>query len=297
VADAAAAFDFAGLARRLADHAGIAARDVHGEDAASNVAAIAQAAPPTANRSLRLRDSADVPGCATSLYAPAVQRKLRPAPRGPRPAWFAADHPVALSPALRLARLPGGYLAQLAQAPLVLTADRIVLRDYSSRYAPLLHHVETDLGALLDAAEHVAGPLFVAGDDVWPVNFSRWTLDALPRLAALRQLGGRDDVRMAVPAGPPYLRESLRLCGFDESRLVEVGPMRAVRADELLATNDRPSPPHPTFRAAPWALSWLRGTIGEGVVRAAPLRPGEGSRLYISRRATARAAMSPTRPR
>ncbi len=270
------AFDLGKLAQALVRRAGDPTADVWGDGAAQAIARAARQFGPLGNAWLRLGHAAEVPGVSVELFAGQCHRRQRPiAHAARRPPWFDGDSACVETPALRLASVPDGWLLQLGQGPVVVAADgATVLAAFSSRYAPLVHHVEYDLRPTLDRAPRVTGALCVLGSDVWPPNHAHWLLDTLPRLATL---AGRDGFSVAVPSPLADLqRETLALCGIGPERIVELGPLAAVRADVLLATDDLAAPPHPAFKGAPWALRYLRRTIGAG---AAPGR----RRLYLSR--------------
>lgn len=279
--------DLAALATDVVKLAGRGGADVH-SDGATLAAAAAELGPRT-NTGLRLTRAAELPGVTTSLHAAKCFRTLTPvAHPGAMPAWFSQYSHHAVTDDLRLARIPGGHLLHLAHAPVLLApvplgaAADAVLQDFSGRYAPLVHHVERDLSAILRDARHVPGCVFVLGDEIQPVNYCHWTIDALPRLDAIARLREEREVTVVVPPlTAAFQRETLHLCGFDDAHIIELGPMLALRADELLATSDLPAPPHPAFKASPWALRFLRRHLDAG--KRAPAQRGDGRRLYVSR--------------
>ncbi len=106
---------------------------------------------------------------------------------------------------------------------------------------------------------------------------AHWLLDAIPRLAALGSLA---DIGVAVPPlTAPWQRAALHLCGIADDRIIEVGISQAIRDETLVVTDDRRDPPHPAFAAAPWALRFLRRTLGRNAVGRAT-----AGGLYVSRR-------------
>jgi hypothetical protein len=253
-------FDLAGLAQALATVAGHDPGGMWGETAWQSIAAAAEAVPGRYNRGFRLGLSGQVPGVTATLFAAASQRRLPPLPpdEGRCPPWLRGG--VAATPGLRLVRVDRGWLLHLGHVPLIVAGDgRTVLRDCSSRYAPLLHHIDRDLRGAMHTAREVPGALFVLHDDVWPPNFAHWILDTLPRLAVIDQIAPERDAFIAIPPlTAAWQRTALHLAGIEDGRIVEVGIGQAVQARTVLATDDRPSPPHPAFRAAPWALRFLR---------------------------------------
>ena len=273
----AATIDLGTLAVALADATGMPSADAHrGGDALAEAAALIG---PRTNRAISWRTAANL-GLPAELSAATCRRKLPP-PRHPggMPSWFHAESHCAVTDAVRLVRICDGYLLHLAETPVVLTAPAdMVVRDVSGRYAPLINHVEIDPTPILRAARRVRGAVFVLGDEIVPVNYCHWLLDALPRLHALRRLGPRHDVSVAVlPLTAGFQRETLHLCGFDDAQIIELGPMQALQADELLATSDLPDPPHPAFKASAWAVRFLRDRLGGAAVTRGRRR------LYVSR--------------
>jgi hypothetical protein len=272
--------DMPGLLGGLAAQAGLADAAVRGPGVAATLAAIGERLGTLFNRDIGFRDGEEPLGPA-SLVAVASERRLRP-PRhlSDVPEGFGPATHEALSPAVRLLSVPDGYLVPFGNAPVVLSGNgREVLRRYSSRYAPMLHLLDIDLGRLRDAAIEVGGPLLVLGDDVRPSNYCHWLVDWLPRLALLDGRVDRAALHVAVPPiDAPYQRELLARCGIDAARIVELMPMRAVRARTQFVTSDLPAPPPPAFKAAPWALRFLRRTLAPPPAAATGPR-----RLYVSR--------------
>ena len=184
---------------------------------------------------------------------------------------------VALLPPFATLEVPGGYVAQVGRAPVVLlpTGD-LVVADFSSGYARLLHAYDLDLPRVLAEARRIDGTALVLCDDVWPPNYSHWLLDELPRLAFL---GARRDVSVVVSAPlARYGRETLLRCGFAPEQIVPLPDFAAVRADQLLVSRDVREMPHPVLKGAPWALDFLRSRLGPGGAA-----PTAGRKLYVSR--------------
>jgi hypothetical protein len=279
----ASAPDFSALLLGLAGELGITRPHAWGDGVGETLRLIGLRLPPRENLSFTLTDSRRT-GERRSV-APAAMRRLAPwICRDAPAAWFPEGGTVAAAPELHVVRLPGGYVAQIGPAPIVVAGDaRTVVQDAGSRYAPLLHYARFDLAAVLAGAREVVGPVFLLGDDVWPPNYSHWLLDTLPRLAALAMSGwGAGAVLATSRLLAPYQRETLRLCGWDESRIVQLAPMQALQAEVLLASTDQPQPPHPLFKAAPWAARWLRQHLAPPAGGRAD--PVGGRRFYMSRR-------------
>jgi capsular polysaccharide biosynthesis protein len=275
--------DFAALTLRLAAEAGVAEAEGWGNGVVGTLAEVTRRLKPRANAWLRMADAGDAPG---ELIAPPVRARLAPAQhRAGLPPSFAAEDGIAACPEWRLHRVPDGIVLRLRHEPVVIGGDgRTLRRDLSNRYGPLAQFLPVDLRKPLKAATRIDAPLFVLGDDIWPANYCHWLLDWLPRLAALRRVADAASVRIAVGTlEQPYQRETLRLCGIDDARVVELAPWQAVRARAVLATSDIPAPPHPAFKGAAWALRFLRTHLGADAVRAQPYAAGEGARLFVSR--------------
>ena len=277
-----ASIDLPETAKALVTEAGEPGAEVHGSGAA--LARAAGRLRPRSNLAIHLGTSAQLPGVTSALFVPRARHTHPPLLHpGRMPAWFSRESHIAVTDDVRLVRIPGGHLLHLEQAPVLLTggADTVV-KDVSGRYAPLVNYVAADLGAILRAARPVPGTVFVLGDEITPLNYCHWLIDALPRLAVLRAFAGAAPVTVAVtPLTAAFQRETLHLCGFDDAHIVELGPMQALRAEHLLATSDLPAPPHPAFKAAPWALRFLREHVG-GLPGSRTARP-DGRRLYLSR--------------
>jgi capsular polysaccharide biosynthesis protein len=275
--------DFAALTLRLAAESGVA--DAAGWDngVVPTLAEVARRLKPRANAWLTLADAEA--GSGTPIAAPTRSRLVPALHRAGLPPSSSDDDTIEACPAWWLHRVPDGIVLRLRHQPVVIGGGgRVLRRDLSNRYAPLVHYVPLDVRKPLKAAARIDAPLFVLGDDIWPANYCHWLLDWLPRLAALRRVADAADIRVAVGTlEQPFQRETLRLCGFDDARIVELAPWQAVRAPVVLATSDIPAPPHPAFNGAAWALRFLRTHIGGEAMRARPHAAGAGARLFVSR--------------
>jgi capsular polysaccharide biosynthesis protein len=192
---------------------------------------------------------------------------------------------VAHTPDFRVLNVPGGYVCHFPDSPIVLSAQGdTVLRDYSSRFAGLVHFLDADLRQIVADAYHVNGTVVVLADDVRPLNFCHWIVDWLPRLAFLGERAHRDDTYVVVPPlNAHYQWETLRLCGFPPPRVIQLGNFQAVRARQLLVPSDLHDIPHPGHKAAPWLLNYLRATLGFGAFMAGLNGPQRRGKVYISR--------------
>jgi capsular polysaccharide biosynthesis protein len=266
----------------LAVAAGFGAVDPWADTAGHVATAIAEILPAETNRGVALRAAATLRDDARRLVFPGRARDLRPPVHYHRvPPGFTHASREALSPDVNLLDLADGVFCHLADMPLALTADATVaLKDFSSRYAPLLHYYDVDLQRLAADAVAVPGPLLVIADDVRPLNFSHWVLDWLPRIACLTSVAPRAETFIAVPPLPakPYLRETLAAWGFADARILEIGRMQAVRARRLLVPDDLGIPPHPGHKGAPWLTRFLRDQLA----RDAAKRP-QWRKIYVAR--------------
>ncbi len=202
------------------------------------------------------------------------------------PSFPAAGVENAFSPGLTTVSIPRGVFWNFAESPLTMLPDgRTILSNYSSKYSRLVHFYDVDPLVCFKQGKYIDGTAIVLVDDIRPLNFCHWLIDALPRLAALGSRARRADTYViTVPLTAPFQLETLQMCGFEKRRIIEVKNFQAVQARELLVTSDIPNMPHPAFKAAPWALSYLQSTVGLQSVLA---RRGDKTdwpkKLYISR--------------
>ncbi|NBC36896.1 DUF563 domain-containing protein [Novosphingobium sp. FSY-8] len=243
--------------------------------------------PPWDHAGAPVRVSAAGAGVADRLIAPPYARRMAdPVFLNGRPECFpAAGVANAHSPALRMAEVPGGVYLNMAYAPLVLdSSGQRLLTDVSSRYAGLAPWYDMDVAELAAQAHHIDGTAIVLADDIYPLNFCHWLIDALPRLAALG--GGLAQVHVLLHQSPTrYQRETLELIGIAADRVHVVEPFAAIRARMLIATSDLADLPHPAFKGAPWALDWLQARLGLRVLATATggFMPAPADKIYVSR--------------
>ena len=258
----------------LAARAGIGRIDPYASDLAALFATLISALRPDANAGVAFEAAG--PGELFAAFPAAARSLASPDFRNGRPECFPDTFGVQTSPAFEVALVPGGILAQIARAAIVFRPDGgTVIADHSSRYAPLLRFYDVEAAGLLREARAVAGDVLVLCDDIFPLNYSHFLADTLPRLACL---GGRRDVTLAVSdQDAPFVREALASCGFDEDRIVRLDDFSAIRAGRLLVPRDCHAMPHPAYKAAAWALDFLRSRIGM-VARASVTR-----KIHVSR--------------
>lgn len=270
----------------LAAQAGLSGRETRGEGAAATLADATDRLGRSNNQHIELRDAADIDGIASQLIHGRSTRTLAP-PRhlSGMPECFTAQSPVAHTPTLSMLGIQGGYCCHFPDGPVIVTArGDAVVRDYSSPYAGLVHHYDVDLQQMLADAYQVNGTAIVMADDVRPLNFSHWLVDWLPRLSVLGERARRDDTFVVVPPlNAAYQWDTLRLCGFDPGRVIELKAWHAVRARHLIVPSDLQAIPHPGHKAAPWLLHYLRSTLGYGAFLAGLNGPQRRTKLYLSR--------------
>ena len=228
----------------------------------------------------------------------AVERRVFSTPprRFPPPRWANlrhdtfeglpdTDYPVE-TPDFRILSLPGAYLCNFLEAPVVVAADgNTVIADYSSNYAGLMRFHRRPLRDCLAQAPYIDGTVVLIADDVQAANIFHWTIDWLPRMASLGAHRHSPDLSVATARiSADFQRESLRLCGIDPQRVIPLENFAAVRAREVIVPSDIARIAHPGSKAAPWVLDYLRATLGFGALREAASRPDAGDRIYISRR-------------
>ncbi len=271
----------------LAVRAGLTGFDPERSDVVETLAAIGRALGRLSNPQVEFRNAAAIQGASARLVFGKGFRVL-PAPHhlSGMPECFSASSPDAHSPDMSVLELPDGYLCHFRDGPLVVSpSGDVVARDYSSRFAGLVHYYETPLRQVLADAMRIDGTVLVLADDVRPLNFCHWMVDWLPRLALLGEQALRADMFVAVPPlDAAYQWETLRLCGFPRERVIQLGAMQGVRARKLLAPSDLMAPPHPGHKAAPWVLQYLRASLGYGGFLAGLDGPTWRRKLYVSRR-------------
>lgn len=272
--------------RDLASRAGLGAVDADGMQAGEIIAAVARVLGRLSNPYVELRDAATIPGAVVRLvFGKHVRDLPLPLHLSGMPGCFTAASPTAHSPDFRVLELADGYFCHYRDGPLVVTASGdTVVRDFSSRFAGLVHYYETPLRQVLADAMRIDGTVVVLGDDVRPLNFCHWMVDWLPRLAFLGEQARQPATFVVVPPlDAAYQWDTLRLAGFPRERVIQLDAMTGLRARRLLVPSDLTTIPHPGHKAAPWLTDYLRGTLGYGVfldgIDGAPFR----KKLYVSR--------------
>jgi capsular polysaccharide biosynthesis protein len=216
-----------------------------------------------------------------------------PARTFPAPAYANSRHsifaavpkePYAVGPSeFGVLAIEDGGFCNFMESPVVVGPDgQSVISDYSSNYHGLIRFHPHRLADCSAKARYIDGTVIAIADDVQVANIYHWISDWLPRLAFL---GPRIREVYVATAGitSGFQRETLRLCGVEADRIIPLGNFEAVRAREMLVPSNLREIVHPGFTAAPWVLSYLRGTLGLGALREATTAGDAGDRLYISR--------------
>ena len=274
------------VVRELGARAGLAEFDPADHTVADTIAAITRALGRLSNPQVELRDGAAIPGATVRLvHGKGVRDLAPPLHLSGMHRSFTAGSPTAHSPDYRVLELRDGYFCHYRDGPLTVSAaGDVVARDFSGRFAGLVHVYETPLRQVLADAVRIDGTAVAIADDVRPLNFCHWLVDWLPRLAFLAELARRDDTFVIVPPlGADYQWDTLALCGFSRERVVQLDAFQGVRAKHLLVPSDLPVPPHPGHKAAAWVTDYLRGTLGYGVFLAGLDGPPRRRKLYVSR--------------
>ncbi len=220
------------------------------------------------------------------IHSPTVRSLIPAVFTNGRPTCFGDGRAItAFSPGFKVLSIPDGYVGHFFGATLAISSDgRSIVEDVSSRYCGLYHYYDFDAATVLKEAPFIDGIVIPIADDIRPLNFCHWLVDWLPRLEFLGSRAYQPSVYVVTtPLIAEFQRDSLKMCGFDESRVIALDEYHAVRARELLIPGDLRQIPHPIFKGAPWAVSFLRSTVGMRSI----MEVGETSRrrekLYISR--------------
>jgi capsular polysaccharide biosynthesis protein len=203
-----------------------------------------------------------------------------------RPECFGGqDRFTAFSPEFKVLSVRNGYIAHCFGAALVMASDdNSIVRDVSSRYSRLCQYYDFDASTMLKDAPFIDGTVIPIADDIRPLNFCHWLVDWLPRLGFLGAGAYKPSVYVVTtPLIARFQIDSLKMCGFDESRVIALEDFRAVRARELLVPSDLRDIPHPIHKGAPWALSWLRATVGMASIMQINENVRRHEKLYVSR--------------
>jgi capsular polysaccharide biosynthesis protein len=190
--------------------------------------------------------------------------------------------------------LPDGVFVHFAGAPIVVDSKHnTIVDDFSSRYSKLVYFYDRDLATIVETAIDIPGRAIVLSDDIRPLNFCHWLIDALPRLAIISGSGRHSDLYVVVTKREAAFQlESLELCGFDLSHVIWLEDFQAVRAKELIVPSDVRTLPHPAHKGASWATSYLRSNVGLGALQRLEPTYQNSQRIYLSREDASRRKVS-----
>ena len=238
------------------------------------------------NADMTLCNSKDVAGVIRhQVHGPSQHNLAPPVFMNGRPDSFPeAGGNVVFPPGLNMISVVNGAVCNFAESPVIIGGDgRSVISDYSSQYCGLVHFYEVPMRSRIEQSPIIDGTVIVMFDDIRPLNYCHWLIDWIPRLAYLGARISRDDVFVAtLPMTTEFQRESLRMCGFDESRIIGLSVYDVVRARELLVPSDLGLTPHPAHKVSPWALDYVRSTFGLQSAAEIGL-PKRQRKIYVSR--------------
>lgn len=240
------------------------------------------------NDGVTMVEPGESPGAKETVVFPANVRPLK------SPVYL-TEHPQSVPPTVKTAyvpeyrvlSVPDGCVCAYAHAPIVLNAQSKIITRYSTKYAGIVYFFKEDLGGLIKDAPYIDGTVFVIFDDCWPLNYCHWIVDGLTRLAYLGFDARRRDCYVATcEITTAWQLETLKKCGFDEDRIIGLSNFSGVRARKLIVPCDlSPISHHPAAKGAPWALDYLRASLGYGVTAGAGgvVTHSTGRKLYVSR--------------
>ncbi len=232
-------------------------------------------------------ETSEVPAVEGVVFGAFTRQFIPPVHLSGRPDCFPPNGVEgAFTPELKLLTLPRGVLWNFAESPVILSAEnRAIHRRYSSRYSKLIYFYDVNLDVVLDGASYIDGTAIVLFDDIRPLNFCHWLIDWLPRLVVLGNYAKHTDCFvLTTPITQKYQLDALAMCGFDASRIIGLQNFQAVRARQLLVTDDLSKPCHPALKAAPQYLSYLKSTIAlRSMMESKHFLPNLPRKLYISR--------------
>ncbi|WP_234732452.1 glycosyltransferase family 61 protein [Acidocella facilis] len=272
-------------ALELASRAGLKNIDPYDYDLYNILKQASSTVAPITNHAIEIVDWSSALGVIKQVHAAPTGQILQPIDYlNGRPDCFPPFHGRwnSLTPEYNTISVTDGYLLLLPDAPIVLSSSRQVIEPYGSRYRGLLHYYDVDACQILDDAVTINGTVFNIIDDVWGLNFCHWLCDWLPRLAFLGSVSADKNVFVATsPLTTKFQLESLMAAGFTSDRIVQMKPHIAVRAERLIVPSDLGQIQHPAYKASPWALNYLRGSIVANLV---PQKIDDlPKKLYISR--------------
>jgi capsular polysaccharide biosynthesis protein len=270
--------------RALADRIGIENFDVRGDGVMPLLMSVEEKLGRLANAQMLIKKSADIENAKTQVaFSTPTHTGAPPSHRNGLPPGFREGNYRTFATQLEVLTLNDAYASHIRDAPVIVTNDRTtVVGDYSSKYARLIYFYENDFRKQLDNARAIDGRAMIISDDIWPTNFCHWIVDWLPRLAFLAERARRDDVYViTTPLIAQFQHDTLCMCGVSKDRIIGLPSYQSVRARELFVPSDLLKIFHPAHKASPWALQYLRDTLGAEAIREAATQPK--IKLYLSR--------------
>lgn len=157
-------------------------------------------------------------------------------------------------PAIRTARLPNGWVDNNGTH---ISADNYLIEEATLSYKDdrQNHPALRNLRPFKKFHRH-RGPL-ISLSSKGAYNYYHWTLETLPRLAALQKL--HPGATLYARTHMPFQRQMLEKVWRGQILAAQDHPL--VVADELLVC----SMPHPAGIGHPWAVQWLQGHVAARV--------------------------------
>ncbi len=276
---------------QLGERAGLGRVSGHDASVGATLTQVRAILPPLRNAQVGIRTVEELGGQWRPIQHANPRPLTPPMHTNGQPDCFgSAGNHVAFSPDYKILAISNGYIGHFFGASLVFAADGgSIVQDVSSRYGELFQYYDFDVPSVLAEAPFIDGLVIPISDDIRPLNFCHWLIDWLPRLAFLGFWAHRPTAYVVTtPLVASFQRDSLRMCGFDDSRIIALGDFRAVRGRELLVPSDLRVVPHPIQKAAPWALSYLRSTVGLASIMEAGAAGRKREKIYVSRADAAR---------
>lgn len=245
-------------------------------------------APSGVRNSLSFRHCSELGLKERLVFGAVDQRMALPTHLAVRPDCFPPQNfHVAHSPELNVLQVPNGVICHFSEMALVFTEDlEFVISNYSSKYHGIVKFYDFTKKEILQKSKHINGTVLVLIDDISPPNFCHWLIDLLPRLAAVANQVADPNFYVATrKLSSPYQIDSLKMCGLSPDRIIQLEAYESVSANNLLVTSDVASMSHPCFKAAPWAINYLKSKIlAESLVSSDLEWTGSRTRkVYVSR--------------
>lgn len=175
-----------------------------------------------------------------------------------------------------VAKVENGYVGMVFDAPALFDADLNIEPYYSSYYSIVYGYVEGGKGIDFANAQQIDGDVFVMLDDIGILNFCHWLCDWLPRLKAIRD--NPDIFVLTLPLKSQWQINLLEAFGIGPERCLSLPKWGALRARTIYMPSGLTQIWHPAYKAAPWAMEFLR----ENILPHASVNLGP--RIYLSRR-------------